>query len=96
MNVKAFENREQREREYLFLLGYLSAEIRGNATTAMALADTARPARTVHAYRSHTKAVILVAALVALAHATSAEPRAALRDQLAVEGRLAVLHLAFA
>ena len=31
-NVKAFENREQREREYLFLLGYLSAEMHGKAT----------------------------------------------------------------
>jgi hypothetical protein len=30
-NVKVLENREQREREYLFLLGYLSAEICGNA-----------------------------------------------------------------
>jgi hypothetical protein len=32
VNVKAFENREQREREYLFLLGYLSAEMHGKAT----------------------------------------------------------------
>ena len=32
MNVKALENRKQRGREYLFLLGYLSAEMRGNAT----------------------------------------------------------------
>ena len=32
VNVKAFENRERREREYLFLLGYLSAEMHGKAT----------------------------------------------------------------
>ena len=31
-NVQAFENRAQREREYLFLLGYLSAEMHGKAT----------------------------------------------------------------
>jgi hypothetical protein len=31
-NVEAFENGEQREREYLFLLGYLSAEMHGKAT----------------------------------------------------------------
>ena len=31
-NVKAFENGEQKEREYLLLLGYLSAEMHGKAT----------------------------------------------------------------
>jgi hypothetical protein len=31
-NVKAFENGEQREREYLLLLGYLSAQMHGKAT----------------------------------------------------------------
>ena len=31
-NVAVIENRERREREYIFLLGYLSAEIRGKAT----------------------------------------------------------------
>jgi hypothetical protein len=30
-NVEVIENRERREREYIFLLGYLSAEIRGKA-----------------------------------------------------------------
>ncbi len=31
-NVTTFESKGQREREYLFLLGYLSAEMRGKAT----------------------------------------------------------------
>jgi hypothetical protein len=31
-NVAVIENREQREREYIFLLGYLGAETRGNPT----------------------------------------------------------------
>ena len=32
VNVEVFENREQREREYIFLLGYLGAELRGERT----------------------------------------------------------------
>src|SRR5580700_8349103 len=31
-NVEVIENRERREREYIFLCGYLSAEIRGKAS----------------------------------------------------------------
>jgi hypothetical protein len=31
-NVEVVENGKQREREYLFLLGYLSAEMHGNPT----------------------------------------------------------------
>jgi hypothetical protein len=32
VNVEVIENRQQREREYTFLLGYLSAEMHGNPT----------------------------------------------------------------
>jgi hypothetical protein len=31
-NVEVFENRDQREREYILLLGYLGAELRGEST----------------------------------------------------------------
>jgi hypothetical protein len=36
-NVEVIENREQREREYILLLGYLSAEMRGKATKVQTL-----------------------------------------------------------